>query len=156
MKVETAPIVFDVSVSVPTEILVAVEQVPAACVVEQMVVCDVSGCELPPPRPLDFSTEGETLSDVSELIILPMTGEFLIDISVLTSVLQILVTDSQMWIQTWVLVFEPFSNSRRIMRAETKRMMMINSFPDMPKVQSRFSYKFKRLEDQDETRFIKE
>ena len=58
MKVETAPIVFEVSV--PTEILVAVEQVPAACVGEQMVVCDVSGCELPPPRPLDFSTEGET------------------------------------------------------------------------------------------------
>ena len=87
MKVETAPIVFDVSVSVPTEILVAVEQVPAACEVEQMIVCDVSGCELPPPRPLDFSTEGETLSDVSELSILPMTGEFLIDISVLTSVI---------------------------------------------------------------------
>ena len=60
VKVETAPIVFEVSVSVPTEILIAVEQVSAACEVEQIVVCEVSGCELPPPRPLDFSTEGET------------------------------------------------------------------------------------------------
>ena len=60
MKVETAPIVLEDPV--PIDILVAVQHVSAVCVVEEMIVCEVSGCDLPPTPTLECSTEGENLS----------------------------------------------------------------------------------------------